>query len=126
MILTNGRIHVMDAASSIVEALVVRDGRVAFAGRDGDIAPAVGESTIDLGGRAVFPGFVDAHAHLMSLAKGRLELGVAHLGSEDDAAGLVARAPASTPRDEWITGRGSDQTLWPTARLPTRATLDGA
>jgi hypothetical protein len=127
MLLTNGRIHLMDAALSIVDTVVVREGRVAFAGRRADISAGVGEALIDLRGRAVFPGFVDAHAHLMSLAKGRLELRVAHLPSEDDAAAVVANAAADTAAsDEWITGRGWDQTLWPGQRFPTRASLDRA
>jgi predicted amidohydrolase YtcJ len=40
MLLTNGRIHTMDAAGSVVDSLVIRAGRVAFAGRRGDINPA--------------------------------------------------------------------------------------
>ena len=126
MLLTNGRIHVMNAALSTVDTLVVREGRIAFAGRRADISPAVEEPIVDLGGHAVFPGFTDAHAHLMSLAKGRLELRVAHMVSEDAAAAVVANTANSTARDEWITGRGWDQTLWPEQRFPTRATLDRA
>ena len=45
MFLFNGRIHTLDAASSVVDALVVRDGRVAFVGRRADVNPAAGEAT---------------------------------------------------------------------------------
>ena len=51
----------MDTSGSIVDSLVVRDGRVAFAGRRGDINPAPSEATLDLGGRTVLPGLVDGH-----------------------------------------------------------------
>jgi predicted amidohydrolase YtcJ len=81
---------------------------------------------IDLAGRAVLPGLVDGHAHLMSLAKTRLELRVAHRASEDDAASVVAAAAASAAPGEWLLGRGWDQTLWPAASFPTRASLDRA
>jgi predicted amidohydrolase YtcJ len=126
VILTNGRIHTMDAAATVVDTLVVRDGRVAFAGRRGDVNGAPGEAARDLGGRAVFPGFVDAHAHLMSLAKARLEVGVGHATSEADAAAQVARAASRVTAGEWITGRGWDQTRWPGNAFPTRASLDRA
>src|SRR5205085_5567794 len=126
VLLTNGCIHVMDAESSIVDTVVIRGGRIAFAGRRGDISAGVGERIVDLRGRAVYPGFVDAHAHLMSLAKGRLELRVAHRVSEHDAATVVASAAATAAPDEWITGRGWDQTLWAEQRFPTRASLDHA
>jgi predicted amidohydrolase YtcJ len=66
VLLTNGRIHTMDPAGSVVDSLVIRDGRVAFAGRRGDINPAPREPTLDLEGRAVLPGLVDGHGHLMA------------------------------------------------------------
>jgi predicted amidohydrolase YtcJ len=126
MLLCNARIHTMDARASVVDALVVRDGRVVFAGREADVNGAVGETRIDLGGRAVVPGLVDAHAHLMSLAKTRLELGVAHRVGEDDAAGVVAAAAAKASPGDWLLGRGWDQTLWPGQPFPSRASLDRA
>ena len=82
MLLTNGRIHTMDAAGSVVDSLVIREGRVAFAGRRADINPAAGEATLDLGGRVVLPGLVDGHGHLMLLARARLELSLASARSE--------------------------------------------
>jgi predicted amidohydrolase YtcJ len=126
MLLTNGRIHTLDASESVVDTLVVRDGRIAFAGRRADINPAVAEETIDLAGRAVYPGLVDGHAHLMSLAKGRLELRVAHMPTEDVAAAAVSRTAATAGPNDWITGRGWDQTLWPGKAFPTRTSLDRA
>ena len=86
MLLTNGRIHTMDADASVVDTLVVRDGRVAFAGRRADVNPAVGEAVLDLGGRRVLPGLVDGHGHLMLLARARLELDLASAGSEEEIA----------------------------------------
>jgi predicted amidohydrolase YtcJ len=116
----------MDARATAVDTVVVREGRVAFAGRRGDVNAAPGEQELDLRGRPVLPGLVDAHAHLMSLAKTRLEVRVAHLASEGDVAAVVAKAAAVTPVGEWITGRGWDQTRWPGGAFPTRASLDRA
>jgi len=116
----------MDAAGSVVDSLVIREGRVAFAGRRRDINPAPQEPTLDLGGRAVLPGLVDGHGHLMLLARARLELNLATAGSEDEIARMVAAAAARLGSGEWITGRGWDQTRWPGQRFPTRASLDRA
>ena len=118
MLLTNGRIHTMDAAGSVVDSLVIREGRVAFAGRRGDVNPAAGEATLDLGGRAVLPGLVDGHGHLMLLARARLELDLAAARSEDEIARMVAAAAARRRPGEWITGRGWDQTRWPGQAFP--------
>ncbi len=126
MLLTNGRIHTMDAAGSVVDSLVIREGRVAFAGRRGDINAAPGEPALDLGGRTVLPGLVDGHGHLMLLARARLELNLAAAGSEDEIARMVAAAAKGLRPGEWITGRGWDQTRWPGQAYPSRASLDRA
>lgn len=126
MLLTNGRIHAMDAAGSIVDSLVIRHGRVAFAGRRGDISPDPGETTVDLGGRTVLPGLVDGHGHLMLLAKARLELNLASAASEEAIAAMVGAAAACLRPGEWTTGRGWDESRWRGQRVPTRASLDRA
>jgi len=124
MLLTGGRFYTLDAAGSVVDSLVVRDGRIVFAGYRRDINVPVGERVHDLGGRAVLPGLVDAHAHLMWLARARLGLDLTAATSEDDAAQLVSAAARQAAPGEWLTGRGWDQTLWPEQRFPTKASLD--
>src|ERR687888_123924 len=52
MLLTNGRIYTLDARGTIADTLVVRAGRVAFAGRRADVNAAPGEEVVDLGGAA--------------------------------------------------------------------------
>jgi predicted amidohydrolase YtcJ len=49
MLLTNGRIYTLDARGTIADTLVVRDGRVAFAGRRADVNAVPGEDIVDLG-----------------------------------------------------------------------------
>src|SRR5258706_15810796 len=106
MLLTNGRIYLMDAWNTVVDTLVVRDGRVAFAGRRADVNVSAAEPTIDLGGRAVVPGLVDAHGPLMHLARGRLTLDAGGARSEAEVAERVAARAAKAPRGEWPGGRG--------------------
>ena len=80
-ILTNARIHTLDERGTVADTLVVRDGRVAFVGMMRDVSAAAGEPALDLGGRAVLPGLVDAHGHLMYLARGRMTLDVGGVSS---------------------------------------------
>jgi len=126
MLLTNARIHAMDPRGSIVDSLVIREGRVVFAGARGEINLAAGERTLDLGGRAVLPGLVDGHGHLMLLARARLELDLSAAGSEEEIAGMVRAAASRRRPGEWIAGRGWDQTRWPGQRFPSRDSLDRA
>ena len=75
----------------------------------------------------MLPGLVDAHGHLMYLARLRLALDVAGLASEAACAERVAaRARAPPRRASGSPGRGWDQNRWPGARFPTRASLDRA
>ncbi|MBI3455666.1 MAG: amidohydrolase [Candidatus Rokubacteria bacterium] len=126
MLLTNGRIYTLDAANSVVDTLVLRGGRVVFAGRRQDAAVGGTEETVDLAGRAVLPGLVDSHAHLMHLARARLGLDLSGLRSEAAAARRVAEAAGTVAPGEWLTGRGWDQNRWPERQFPTKASLDRA
>jgi predicted amidohydrolase YtcJ len=126
MLLTNGRVYTLDARNTVADTLVVRNGRVAFVGRRGDVNPAPGEETLDLAGRAVLPGLVDAHGHLMHLARARLSLDVRGVASEEAAARRVAEHAGRRPRGEWISGRNWDQNLWPGGRFPSKTSLDRA
>jgi len=126
MLLTNGRIYTLDAHLPVVDSLVLREGRVAFAGHRGDIDVPTSERVIDLGGRAVLPGLVDAHGHLMYLARGRLTLNAAGATSEESIAQMVRVAAEKAGPDEWLGGRGWDQNLWPGRAFPTRGSLDRA
>src|SRR5262249_9740890 len=126
MLLTNGRIYLMDAWDTVVDTLVVRDGRVAFAGRRGDINVSGAEETLDLGGRAGVPGVVGAHGPPMHPARARLTLHCRAAPSAAARAERVAARAAKTPRGEWLGGRGWDQNRWPERPWPTRASLDRA
>src|SRR5215472_1109609 len=109
MLLTNGRIYTLDARGTIADTLVVRDGRVALAGRRVDVNAAPGEEVVDLGGRAALPGLVDAHGHLMHLARARLSFDARGLTSEAEIARRIGERAGARPRGEWITGRNWDQ-----------------
>jgi predicted amidohydrolase YtcJ len=130
VLLTNGRIYLLDGAGdapgTVVDSLVIRDGRVVFAGRRAEANLPASEETIDLRGRAALPGLVDGHGHLMHLARLRLTLDAGGRRSEAAVARLVGRAAARAQPGAWLLGRGWDQNRWPDARFPTRASLDQA
>jgi predicted amidohydrolase YtcJ len=66
LVLTGGRILTLDRQSRIVQALAVRDRRIAALGRDAEIASLIGPDTrrLDLRGRLAVPGLIDGHAHM--------------------------------------------------------------
>src|SRR5215468_9126917 len=67
MVLINGRVITLDDASSILQAVAIRDGRVLAVGSDEDIRKRADAHTniVDLGGRTVVPGLMDSHIHAL-------------------------------------------------------------
>ena len=65
LILTGGVVYTVDARRSRHEALAVKGGRIVALGSAAEAAEWAGPRTrtVDLGGRLVLPGFVDAHLH---------------------------------------------------------------
>lgn len=126
LILWGGPIHTADDAQPTAEAVAVRGGRIVFVGARLDVAPMVGRATqvVDLRGAALFPGFVDAHAHLRGIGERELTLNLEGTGS---VAALVERVGAEVAKarpGEVIIGRGWIETGWPEKRFPTAADLD--
>ena len=65
LVLLHGKIHTEDAGRSVVQALAVRGNSIAAVGTDEAMGAFVGQNTrtVDLGGRVVLPGIIDAHTH---------------------------------------------------------------
>lgn len=65
LILLHGRIHTEDASRSVARALAVRGNTIVAVGTDQDVSALKGPMTrsIDLAGRVVLPGIIDAHTH---------------------------------------------------------------
>src|SRR6266853_2756733 len=69
-VLVNGKIATLDARSSVVEALAIRDGRIVAVGAFAKVKPLITSKTrvIDLHGRTVVPGLIDSHMHAIRAA----------------------------------------------------------
>ena len=65
LILLNGAIYTVDKNRSWAQAVAITDGKIVYVGSDEDAKSHIDEQTviIDLAGKMVLPGFVDAHAH---------------------------------------------------------------
>jgi len=117
----NARIWTGDSTQPAAEALVVREGRLLFVGSADSSARFVGPSTevVDLEGRRVVPGFIDAHWHLSTTSSADLH----GAGSVTEIASRLAAWADGRSRDAWIVGRGWTATDFP-GRQPHRRHLD--
>ncbi len=132
VVLRGGKVVTMDGQRHIAQAVAVRDGRIAFVGSNDEASRRIGPSTrvIELEGRMLMPGFIDAHLH--SLAGGRAQLkcdlNFQPLTRAQLAAQLQACLDASPNAgpDTWLEAVNWDRQS--TSGLdadPTRALLDG-
>jgi len=74
-------------------AVVIEEGRIAWVGRSSD-APAA-SAAIDLEGRAVLPGFVDSHAHLLFAGDRAAEFAARMSGQPYSAGGIRSTVTAT-------------------------------
>lgn len=108
-------------------AIYVVDGRVREVGSEVEIKRAHPNATvIDARGATILPGLTDAHAHLYGLGLSLDEVDLVGTTSLDEVVARVKSRAASTPGNEWLLGRGWDQTRWPVKEFPTAAALDAA
>src|SRR5690348_18278036 len=71
LIVTNARIYTVDPSHPFVDAFAVRGGRIEFVGdaRGALTLKGPGTQVVDLHGRTVIPGIIDAHGHVAELGQ---------------------------------------------------------
>jgi predicted amidohydrolase YtcJ len=131
-----GVVVTIDDSKPIAEAVAVRDGRIVAVGNKQDVLKLSSEKTVlvDLRGRALLPGFIDAHGHLMNVG---VQAAVANLlptpdGKVDSIDNLLielkrwadSEAAKKILNGKLIIGLGYDDTQLKEKRHPTRHELD--
>lgn len=123
------------AAPSYLEALAVKGGKIAFAGGKESAMQMKSDATklIDLGGKALLPGFLDAHSHYINslLVANQCKLYAPPSRPGKDIPSIIAelRKFAETrkiPKGDLIMGYGYDDTVIPNGRFLNRDDLDEA
>src|SRR5688572_4461814 len=125
LVLANGKF--VDGRGVVASTLTIRNGRIARVGQKIAVAPDA--QTIDLGGRTVVPGFVDAHVHYTraGVNPGFEARRIERAFSIAELQEAIAQRAASVPPGEFITCIGGwNHTQLKEARRPTKAELDAA
>ena len=105
LILHGGKIITLDRSSRVAQAIAVRSGHITAVGEDAAMLADAAPTTrlIALNGRAVLPGFFDAHPHAdREGLKARGGIPIAGLHSVAAIVAVVKRAAQSTPAGGWI------------------------
>jgi predicted amidohydrolase YtcJ len=132
LLLTNGLIYTMDDTLPQAEALAIdrASGRIVAVGSEADVRATLGVFSVidivDLKGRVVIPGMIDAHTHILATARDTIEVNLAGCADEAEAVARVVAHAATLPAGSWIVGRHWDQNEWPGQQFPTNSLLDAA
>ncbi len=128
-------ITIVDAQPS-AEALAVKDGKILAVGKRAGIERAhkgPDTSTVDLGSKALLPGFLDAHSHYINslMVANQAKLYAPPAGPGKDVESIVAALKQfadarNIPKGELIIGYGYDENVMPSGRLLNRDDLDKA
>ena len=130
-----GDIVTVDDAQPTAEALAVKDGKILAVGGKAEVLKLKGDATqlVDLGGKTLLPGFIDAHGHVMQVG---VQSVAANLlappdGEITDIGSLqrtlrdwAEKSPAVIAKTGWIIGMGYDDSQLKEQRHPTRTDLD--
>jgi predicted amidohydrolase YtcJ len=126
LVLRNATVYTGDSLAPTATAVAVQDGKIVYVGSDSGVAAYIGEGTetIDLAGRYVYPGFVDAHAHFTGIGEREQTLNLEGTSTKDAFLAKIEAAVKAAKPGEWVTGRGWIETFWTPPVFPTRHDLD--
>ncbi len=107
-------------------AVALRGERVLAVGSDAQVRALAGTGTrvVELKGRAVVPGFNDAHVHFLDGSFGLLSVDLRDAQDEQEFAKRIGDYAATIPAGEWILQGNWDHESWPSQELPTRQMID--
>ena len=128
LIFVNGQVVTVDDRFSGHEALATSGDSILAVGNVDDVSELRGPNTkvLDLKGRALLPGLIDAHCHLAMHGFDMLGVRVRYpeVQSIADVQAKVREAVTKVKPGEWISGMGWDQRRLEEQRMPTRVDLD--
>ena len=128
LVLVNGDILTMDLVLPRARAVAVARGRFIAVGSDADVRNLASRNTrvVDLGGRTVVPGFIDAHSHPAAAGLSHLKEVDCDLRSISAIQAAIRERAARTPAGQWVLGFKYDDTKVAERRPITRDDLDAA
>jgi predicted amidohydrolase YtcJ len=127
LIFLDGAVYALDAARSWAQSVAVGDGRITAVGSTKEIEEHVGSSTrvVDLAGRMLVPGFIDAHVHPISGGLERLRCDLTACFSAVDCLATARRYAEGHADVEWVLGGGWSMPFFP-GGTPRAEDLDAA
>jgi predicted amidohydrolase YtcJ len=124
-VIENARIYTLDRETPRAEAIAIQDGRILAVGSREEMRSLGGEvRRVDVGGRAVIPGLIDAHIHLLDYSRSLVRVNLDGVASKEEALSMVAETARQVAAGGWVRGGGWNNNLWSPPDFPSRYDLD--
>lgn len=123
----NGNIITVDQNESVVEAILIEDGKIKAVGSNDEILSLDKDATkIDLEKKTVLPGFIDPHGHLVAIAQTLMIVMLGDVTSKEELLERLKNELKENPVEEgkWLIGFGYDNTKFEGGEHPTKFDLD--
>jgi predicted amidohydrolase YtcJ len=126
--LVDGNIITMDSVQPSAEAVAIKKDMIVKVGTNKEISSWIGKDTkvIDLQGRTVVPGLIDAHIHVADYGKFLTWLDLKAADSIQELQRRLRERGQKIPEGRWIIGSGWEQTRFAEKHIPNRMDLDEA
>ncbi len=124
LLVFNATIYTVDSSFSVAEAMVITDGKIIATGKMAELDSAYEvKEKLDAGGKFIYPGFIDAHAHFAGYGNSLQRVNLTGTTSWEE---VIEKTKAfdSSNKDGWLLGRGWDQNDWKDKEFPTNEKLN--
>ena len=123
-IVFNGQIYSLDSVNTTYTAMAIDNGRIVTLGSDDLKNRFLAKEQVNLEGKAVVPGLIDAHSHFYGLGLGTLHVDLVGTESIEEVLKRIEAFRSENSNVGFIYGRGWDQNDWEIKEFPTRYDLD--
>jgi predicted amidohydrolase YtcJ len=121
LLITNATLYTVDSSYTVAQAMAVREGKILAIGSTQTITHQYrADSTIDLQGKPVYPGFYDPHSHFLGLGQMLDQADLVGVASYAEVIDRLKAYHQKHPDALWLIGRGWDQNDWPKTDSPVR------
>ena len=126
LVLINAKVYTANEKLPEAEAVAILKDKIIFVGSANEsIQYTCNDNRIvDLQGKFIFPGFIDAHAHLKGIGYREMNLNLQGANSLKEMLTQVEIYANKLEQGKWVVGRGWIEKKWPEARFPTIQELD--
>jgi predicted amidohydrolase YtcJ len=125
LLIYNATIYTVDSSFSTAEAMAIKEGKIIAVGKAADLEEEFTiREKLDAGGKFIYPGFIDAHAHFVGYSQYLQAVNLFGTESWNDVLQKVSDWGKNIKKGDWIIGRGWDQNDWADKNFPSNEELN--